>query len=373
MDITSGHKRHLAACVIWLSFLFAVLSSEVTLAETTFPAGIERFSINDRAYRTDTTSSEKPQPIKTVSVSLPQPLRLENKVAQTSVFFSRYRDGNNVTNAGVAGGYINGLHLPPGRLFSFNQTVGPRTKEKGFIIGHNIHNKPVRGGGVCRMSTVLYQLAKKAGFTIIERHSHSKPVDYVPPGQDAAVDYGSADLKFRNNTACDMVIYAGLQEGKKGRLLWAELYELKPLVKCDLIVLRRPPGRPVWEDVEPQRLTALLLDGSSYISLEQLGGALGWKVGAAQTDGRYTATADTGGMKAVFTGGSKKAVVNGHNAELKNAPFVLNNSNCRFWVPLKEIAQLIQAEVVWEPRTRVVILNPGSAGVEGRTAINREG
>jgi len=56
------------------------------------------------------------------------------------------------------------------------------------------------GGGVCQVSTTIYQAAKAAGLLIVERHDHQKEVQYAPLGEDAAVNYGSLDMQFRNST-----------------------------------------------------------------------------------------------------------------------------------------------------------------------------
>lgn len=312
----------------------------------------------------------KPPPIKVMPVELPKSFRIETKIAEASILFPCNKDVNNVTNAGLAAKYVNGVHLLPGEVFSFNQTIGPRTKEKGYINGFNSWHALEVGSGVCRMSTVLYQLAKKAGFQIIERHSHSVRVDYVPPGEDATVDYGKQDLRFKNNRSTEMVIYAALTEGKEGRLLWANLYEYRTPPKYDVAILRRLSGQSVWSDVEPQRLTAIGLNGVSYISLEQLGCALDWDVTVIQTGGKLKATLSTKTQEAEFDSVSKKAIINGQNVELKSLPFCLTDSNCKFWLPLRELTQLIEGEVIWVPHpARSIILNLSGSSIKDRPEL----
>lgn len=98
---------------------------------------------------------------------------------------------------------LDNVLLPPGGLFSFNETVGPRTKEAGYLESLIIVNnqfEPGLGGGVCQVSSTLYNAALEANLKIVERYGHSLVIDYVPPGLDATVAYGFLDLKFQNNS-----------------------------------------------------------------------------------------------------------------------------------------------------------------------------
>ncbi len=108
----------------------------------------------------------------------------------------------NFTNACRAGQYLNGKIVPPGGVLSFNAAVGPRTTARGFISGivfSGDDKVPEIGGGVCRAATLLHNAVLAAGLQVVERHRHSQPVTYVPPGRDATVYYGVFDYRFRNN------------------------------------------------------------------------------------------------------------------------------------------------------------------------------
>ncbi len=89
----------------------------------------------------------------------------------------------------------------PGATFSFNQVVGPRSLERGyvpapvFMVAETLDSV---GGGICQVSSSLYNAALLAGLEVVERHPHYKQVESVPPGLDATVWYGLADLKLRN-------------------------------------------------------------------------------------------------------------------------------------------------------------------------------
>lgn len=98
---------------------------------------------------------------------------------------------------------LNKTTVLPNEVFSFNNTVGRRTEENGYrqakIIVNNEYVDGL-GGGVCQVSSTLYNSALLAGLEIIEANKHSKQISYVPYGFDAMVNYGNSDLKFKNNT-----------------------------------------------------------------------------------------------------------------------------------------------------------------------------
>lgn len=111
---------------------------------------------------------------------------------------------NRTYNINVAADALNNCLIKPGEIFSFNKVVGPRSKEAGYkeaLVIVKDQFIPGIGGGVCQVSSTLYNAALLAGLEIVERSNHSLPVGYVPLGRDATVIYGVQDLKFRNNTS----------------------------------------------------------------------------------------------------------------------------------------------------------------------------
>lgn len=134
-------------------------------------------------------------------------------------FSTRFDAANRsrVNNIWLASTKINDQILMPGEIFSFNETVGPRTKERGFaeagVIRNRQHDVDV-GGGVCQVATTLYNAARKSGMTIVERHVHSLPVHYVEKGRDAAIVYGEKDLRFKNDTGHTVLIRSYFAYGK---------------------------------------------------------------------------------------------------------------------------------------------------------------
>ena len=114
-------------------------------------------------------------------------------------------------NVHLAADYISGTVLEPGKVYSQNQTAGPYTSERGFRIGPTYHGTEVGttiGGGVCKVSSTLFNVVVLSNLEIVERHTHNMPVPYVPYGQDATVSYGSKDFKFKNNTSSPLLIMA---------------------------------------------------------------------------------------------------------------------------------------------------------------------
>ena len=122
---------------------------------------------------------------------------------------------NRTNNIVLACNKINGTKLKPGGIFSFNDIVGQRTVEKGYLsasvfVGRKI--VPGIGGGICQVSSTLYNNALESGLEIIERYPHSLPVTYIASGRDATVLWGGADLKFRNTLDYDLKVLIGVYE-----------------------------------------------------------------------------------------------------------------------------------------------------------------
>ena len=119
--------------------------------------------------------------------------------------FTTYFDAGNSersSNIRLAAGKINGTVLKSGECFSFNKTVGARTEENGFKQAKIIEDGKFVlgfGGGVCQVSTTLYNAAILSGLKIEEYHPHSLAVSYVAPSRDAMVSGSYSDLRFSND------------------------------------------------------------------------------------------------------------------------------------------------------------------------------
>ncbi|WP_314588452.1 VanW family protein [Paenibacillus terrigena] len=124
----------------------------------------------------------------------------EKQIGQYITYFNP-RNRNRSQNIVLAARAVNNQVLFPGEKFSFNQVVGIRTESKGFKRAHVIVKGEIAegvGGGICQISSTLFNAVDRAGLRIIERYSHSRNVPYVPPGRDATVSWGGPDLVFQN-------------------------------------------------------------------------------------------------------------------------------------------------------------------------------
>lgn len=122
-------------------------------------------------------------------------------------------DSNRQNNITITCQTLNDTIVPNGSTFSFCDTVGKATTERGYLkadVFDKDGNKTQGiGGGNCQVSSTLYNaLLPVPELPVVERHPHSNKVPYVEPGKDAAVAYGSYDLKFRNDFGFDVKIVA---------------------------------------------------------------------------------------------------------------------------------------------------------------------
>ena len=137
----------------------------------------------------------------------------EIAIYQTPMLGSKNRRGN----IKLAAELINNTLITVGEIFSFNEVVGPRTKERGFKESPQIVKGELTlgvGGGICQVSSTLYNVIEKKKLKIIEHHHHSQDVGYVPDGQDAAVAWRYLDFKFQNNLTHPIIIKAGVKSGQ---------------------------------------------------------------------------------------------------------------------------------------------------------------
>ncbi len=122
------------------------------------------------------------------------------------------KEQTRIDNINLAISKLNGVIIENGAEFSFNNTIGPMNEGNGFkkATGFDSNGKKIKisGGGICQISSTLYNCALIAGFDITERHPHSRRVYYVPKDKDATILYGSLDLKFVNNSGSKVRIDA---------------------------------------------------------------------------------------------------------------------------------------------------------------------
>ena len=110
---------------------------------------------------------------------------------------------NRIHNVRLVAHLVDGALIAPGQEFSFNQTTGERNAAKGFLEAPVIINGELQtglGGGVCQVSTTVFNAAYDAGLPITQRTNHALYISHYPLGRDATVDYPGVDLRFRNDT-----------------------------------------------------------------------------------------------------------------------------------------------------------------------------
>jgi vancomycin resistance protein YoaR len=189
--------------------------------DATFTASGDRVRIVPSANGTEL------DPVRTADALLAAALRPTNRVADVVVAIARPKLSTQAAKhygvTGVVGrfttdysGIPNRIHnvqlvahlvddklIAPGTVFSFNGTTGARTAAKGFLEAPVIINGEVTtglGGGVCQVSTTVFNAAFDAGLPIVTRTNHALYISHYPQGRDATVDYPDVDLKFRNDT-----------------------------------------------------------------------------------------------------------------------------------------------------------------------------
>ena len=145
------------------------------------------------------------------SEKLPTLKDIQNNYVLVSMFETDFNGSSpeRKNNIKVACKAINGKFIKAGDIFSFNKATGTRDVANGYQKAKIIENGSFVdgiGGGVCQVSSTLYNSCLLAGLNVVEVHNHSMPVGYVLPAFDAMVSGGSADLKIKNNTQNDFLI-----------------------------------------------------------------------------------------------------------------------------------------------------------------------
>ena len=146
-------------------------------------------------------------------------------------------------NVKLAAESINNVILMPGQEFSYNNVVGERSTERGYKIAKVYQAGQVvdgLGGGICQVSSTLYNAVVKADLEVLERKNHSLPVSYVKLGRDATVVYGVLDFRFRNNQQYPVRIESSITGGT---------------LKIDICGVQTKPNRTV--DIETETVAVL--------------------------------------------------------------------------------------------------------------------
>jgi vancomycin resistance protein YoaR len=162
------------------------------------------------------------------------------------------------TNVKITTQYASNVILAPGEVYDFDKQIGPRTEKRGYKLAPGIvapnQLEDVLGGGICQVSTTLFNAAFFAGLEIVERHNHSIFVDHYPLGRDATVTAAGKNMRFRNDTthyilirgASDgiktkFVIY-GTKDGRSVDYETGEFYDVQDMTQVTYVNRHLRPG-----------------------------------------------------------------------------------------------------------------------------------
>ena len=163
-----------------------------------------------------------------------------NRLATYTTNYSS-SSSSRANNVALAAEKIDGTVLMPGDVFSYNDTVGRRTKQAGFQEAPAYANGEVVsevGGGICQVSSTLYNTVLRANLEVVDRTNHMFQVGYVPIGTDATVSWGAPDFKFKNNREYAIKIVSSTS----GRNLTIEIYGLNQDDDCDVEIVSYRTG-----------------------------------------------------------------------------------------------------------------------------------
>lgn len=194
-----------------------------------------------------------------VPIPAPEPLLQADSAArydsQVALRQSRYSsDSGRGHNIERAARELDGAVVPPGAALSFNELVGARTLDRGFVLGPEVGPGHTLvegiGGGICQVATELYRASLDAGLAVDQYHPHSRRVGYAPPGLDAAVAWPSTDLVVRNVLPYHLRLRASAVRGRL-QVGW-EGARPGPVVETRSRVVRGSPddlSRPMFVQV----------------------------------------------------------------------------------------------------------------------------
>jgi vancomycin resistance protein YoaR len=206
-----------------------------TLDESKVLQAIEQALIDDSPV--DVPIAQAPKKVSDEDLN-----QITDIVSQFSTRFPRRMASRN-SNIRTAADKLDGVVLAPGEKLSFNETVGQRTIENGFklagVYKAGKHDLGV-GGGICQVSSTLYNAVLLGDLKVVRRQNHSMPVAYLPVGRDATVNYGSIDFVFENTLPTPIAVSSSYTPG---RLTFRILGKKDPSVSVKIISV----GHRSWD------------------------------------------------------------------------------------------------------------------------------
>ncbi len=181
---------------------------------------------------------------------------LENELFKNvlSTFSSSYDETvtGRVQNLKVAAERCNGTILYPGDEFSYNKALGTRTVANGFAPGHSFaaggRVVTTIGGGICQVSSALYNVVLEADLEVTNRVAHGMYVQYVKPSLDATVVDGVIDFKFKNNRKYPVKIEASAENGTVTVTLYGIKEKNEPIIEIESVILETIPYKTIKEN-----------------------------------------------------------------------------------------------------------------------------
>ena len=273
--LKESHPQALSAETIAQSVNTEVVQTALDLESdptgNTIRAGTQGVHVEISALQTAINSSNRHETVQCTltnpdyTVSEYKALLFRDVLGQCTTDFNPGNKGR-TTNVLLATDFCNGVILMPGDVFSYNDTVGPRTYERGFkdatiYVGNSAEDGV--GGGICQVTSTIYYAALRADLKIVERYAHSREVTYVPKGEDATVAWGSKDFKFENNTGFPMKVVTS----HKSNNLTVKLYGTNlnnKTVKIETTVLSKTPFEVVYKVDETLAPGTEKVDSNGY-------------------------------------------------------------------------------------------------------------
>jgi len=273
--LKESHPQPLSAAAIAQSINTEVVQTTLDVESdptgNTIRAGTAGVHVTESAIQTALNSQNRHE---TVTCTITEPdytvseykaLLFRDVLGQCTTDFNPGNKGR-TTNVLLATDFCNGVLLMPGEVFSYNDTVGPRTYERGFkdatiYVGNSAEDGV--GGGICQVTSTIYYAALRADLKIVERYAHSREVTYVPKGEDATVAWGSKDFKFENNTGFPMKVVTSHKTNNLTVKLYGTALQNKT-VKIETTVLSKTPFEVVYKVDETLTPGTEKVDSNGY-------------------------------------------------------------------------------------------------------------
>jgi len=208
-----------------------------------------------------------------ITISKILDMGIKDEITTAATSFNQ-TDQNRAHNIALAAKSIDNIVLAPGDLFSFNQIVGHASLDQGYKDAPIIVNEQIvmgAGGGICQVSSTLYNAVLLAGLKIEERYNHGLPVGYLPPGLDATISYDYLDLKFRNDSLSHFLIHMQVLDNELKAILFgdpSQKQEVK-IINQNLNTIAPPVHYRQVED-RPLSYKSLIQEGKSGYTVETI-------------------------------------------------------------------------------------------------------